>query len=48
MDATNRIDLYNFTGEHIRFSSEFWHQTILPYFDNAPSEDGEWADVELP
>ena len=29
-----RVDLKEFVGDHIRFSDKYWHEEILPYFDN--------------
>jgi len=34
----NKLDFYNFTGEHIRFTQQFWQDSILPYFDNEPEQ----------
>jgi len=43
LNNTGRLDLLSFEGEHIRFSQQFWDQTILPYFDNAPDSEEEHA-----
>jgi len=31
LDKENKVDLLSFDGNHLRFSSQFWDQKILPY-----------------
>lgn len=31
MDQQKKIDLFEYTGDHLRWSNDFWNNTILPY-----------------
>lgn len=32
LDRSGRLYTHSYSGEHLRFTSEFWDQTVLPYF----------------
>jgi len=34
MDENKQLDTYTYEGDHLRFSSSFWDQNILPYFSD--------------
>ena len=31
MDANGMIDYHSYEGDHLRWSNEFWDETVLPY-----------------
>merc|ERR1719265_1368318 len=36
LDKAGKIDFYNTTGDHLRFTQDFWKQMVTKYFNGAP------------